>query len=124
MYDLKLYTLNTWVTSLCVNHYLARAARLPRGLYVLLALVAFLFIFNESLETCFKGRIGKIGLFTFIRRLGIPKRSVISQSWFQKVQWRWSGYIVWTFDELWSVWCSNCRVYEGERRTPPRRSAL
>jgi len=40
--------------------------------------------------------MGKFGQLTFIRRLGIHKRSRISQFGFQKVylRMRWSGYIV------------------------------
>jgi len=47
-------------------------------------------------QTNFKVKIGEIGIFIFIRRRGIPKRSGISQFRFQKVRLRWSGYIVWT----------------------------
>jgi len=35
------------------------------------------------MATSFKVKIGKIGLFTFIYRHGIPKRIGISQFWFQ-----------------------------------------
>jgi len=35
--------------------------------------------------TNFKVKIGEIGLLTFIRRLGIPKRSRISQFRFQNI---------------------------------------
>jgi len=40
-------------------------------------------------------KIGEIGLHTFIRFVGIPNRIRILQFWFQKIQWRWPGYIVW-----------------------------
>jgi len=39
-------------------------------------------------------KIGEIGLLTFVRRLGIPKRIGVSQFRCQKVHWRWAGYIV------------------------------
>jgi len=38
--------------------------------------------------------MGEICRLTFIRRLGIPKRSGISQFRFQRVYLRWYGYIV------------------------------
>jgi len=34
------------------------------------------------MTTNFRVKIGEIGLLTFIHRLGIPKRSGISQFWF------------------------------------------
>jgi len=39
------------------------------------------------MATNFTVKIGEIDQLTFIRRLGIPKWSGISQFWFQKVQW-------------------------------------
>jgi len=45
------------------------------------------------MATNFMGKMGEISLFTFIRRLGIPKRSGISQVWLKLVHLRWCGYI-------------------------------
>jgi len=47
-------------------------------------------------------KMDEIGRRTFSRRLGIPKRSGISQFRFQKVHLRWSGYIVKNLVNLWS----------------------
>jgi len=38
--------------------------------------------------------MSEIDRITFIRRLGIPKRSGISQFRFQQIYLRWPGYIV------------------------------
>jgi len=46
------------------------------------------------MATNFMVKIGEIGLFTFIRCLGIPERSGISQFQFHKVHMWWCGYIV------------------------------
>jgi len=41
---------------------------------------------DVAMATNFTAKIGEIGLLTYIRRLGIPKRSCISQFRFQSVQ--------------------------------------
>jgi len=46
------------------------------------------------MATNFIVKIGRNSLLIFIRHNGIPQRIGISQFWFQKVQQRWSGYIV------------------------------
>jgi len=46
------------------------------------------------MKTNFRVKIGEIGLFTFIRHLGIPIQNVISQFWFQTFHLQWPGYIV------------------------------
>jgi len=46
------------------------------------------------MATNFRVKIGKIGLFTFICRPGIPNRIAISQFRFLTVHQWWSGYIV------------------------------
>jgi len=46
-----------------------------------------------SMATNFTVKMGDIGRLTSIRRLGIPKRSGISQFRFQNIHWRLSGYI-------------------------------
>ena len=46
------------------------------------------------MATNFRAKMGEIGRLTFIRRIGIPKQSVVSQFLFQKIHLRRSGYIV------------------------------
>jgi len=62
-------------------------------------------------------KIGKIGLFTFIRSPGIPKGIAISPFWFLKVDLWWSVYVNCTFGKF----CPsrpNSEVYDGEKCTP------
>jgi len=46
------------------------------------------------MATNFRSKIGEIGLLTFICCFGIPQLIGMSQFWFQKYHWRWSGYTV------------------------------
>jgi len=76
-----------------------------------------------AMATNFRVKMGELGRLTFIRRFGIPKRSGISQFRFQKVYLRWSGYIVWKFDELWSSNSgvrsdAGCRAVDARARVP------
>jgi len=49
----------------------------------------YLTFFHPPLKgTNFMVKVGEIGWLTSIYHTGIPKRSGISQFWFQKVQWR------------------------------------
>ena len=66
------------------------------------------------MATNFRVKIVKIGLFTFIRRLGFPKWIGILQFRFQKFQWQTFLYIVCKFGEIRS---SNPGVYEGHWHT-------
>ena len=53
------------------------------------------------IATNFMDKIGKIGLFTFIRSHGIPKRIAILRFWLNDCYLWWSDYIVCKFGELW-----------------------
>ena len=76
---------------------------------------------DVAMTTNFRVRMGEIGRLAFIRHLGIPKRSGMSQFRFQTVYPQWSGYIVQKFGELQSI---NSGVQWVERRASPRRSAV
>ena len=104
----------------------------PRGMpaHIMICLRSSFFSKNKSLSLSkvvsgsnFRVKMVEIGRLAFIRCLGSPKRSRISQFLFHKAHSRYSGYIVGllTFGERWS---SNSGVYEGERRTSRRRSAV
>jgi len=55
---------------------------------------------DATMATNFRGKIGEISPFVWIRRPGISKRIGTYQFQLQKIQWQWYAYIVRKFNEI------------------------